>query len=76
MRVLRKEMKKILDLRLLVILALFSAVYASMFLGVSQDGWNYSNSQYDVGFHKELVMEFGPGLSFHEWDAFWKNAAP
>ena len=70
MRVLICEGKKLANPRLLVILLLFSAVYTSLFISAAKKNWNYVNSSRDVEVHRELIRQFGPGLSPDEWDDF------
>lgn len=70
MRILRKEIRRILSIKLLAILVLFSVCFSFLFLSIAQEFWNYSSSQWDVDFYRELVSEFGTELSIDEWDAF------
>lgn len=70
MRILTKELRRLFDVRLIVILILFSIVYISIFLSIARKDWNYSSSPYDVDFYRELVACFGPELSIDEWDEF------
>ena len=48
MRTIWKELRKMFDLRLIMILALFSIVYIGMFWGAAQAGWNYSKKLLSV----------------------------
>lgn len=70
MRILRKEIRRILSIKLLAILVLFSVCFSFLFLSIAQEFWNYSFSQWDVDFYRELVSEFGTELSIDEWDSF------
>ena len=70
MRILRKEIRRILSIKLLAILVLFSVCFSFLFLSIAQEFWNYSSSQWDVDFYRELVSEFGTELSIDEWDSF------
>lgn len=70
MRIIRKEIAKILNFRLLLILIGFAVIFGYLFLN-----WNFypgyaANSPYDVPFYEELVTEFGPTLSKDEYDDF------
>lgn len=73
MRIIRKEMKKLFNMKLSVILFLFTAIFIWLFLSIAQPNWNYSASPYDVDFHRELVAEFGPELKADKWDSFLKK---
>ena len=70
MWILRKEIRRILSIKLLAILVLFSVCFSFLFLSIAQEFWNYSFSQWDVDFYRELVSEFGTELSIDEWDSF------
>ena len=70
MWILRKEIWRILSIKLLAILVLFSVCFSFLFLSIAQEFWNYSFSQWDVDFYRELVSEFGTELSIDEWDSF------
>lgn len=70
MRIITKELYRLFNIRLFLMLMLFSLMYINLFLSIAQDWWNYSNSIWDVDFHRELVAEFGTELSIDEWDAF------
>lgn len=68
MRIFRKELAKIFNFRLILILVVFSVIFEYMFIN-----WNYypgycASSPYDVPFYEELVEEFGPTLSRDEYD--------
>lgn len=72
MRVLIKELKKIFSLRIVLILALFSAVYFYISIQITDyrtDLLLGTNSVYDVPFYEELVQEYGATLSIDEWDS-------
>ena len=70
MWILRKEIRRILSIKLLAILVLFSVCFSFLFLSIAQEFWNYSFSEWDVDFYRELVSEFGTELSIDEWDSF------
>lgn len=73
MRIVIKEIRKVLNLKLIIILMLFSAVYVTQipYISMSMDGWwNHSSSPYDVDFYRQLIDKFGPTLTLDEWDDF------
>ena len=70
MRILIKELRRLFDIKLIVILILFSIAYISIYLSIAQKDWSYSSSPCVVDFHRELVACFGPELSIDEWDEF------
>lgn len=68
MRIFRKELAKIFNFKLILILAGFAVVFEYMFIN-----WNYypgysASSPYDVPFYEELVEEFGSTLSEDEYE--------
>lgn len=70
MKIFRKELSKIFNFRLILILVGFAVIFEYLFIN-----WNYypgysANSPYDVPFYEELVAEFGPTLSIDEYDDF------
>jgi hypothetical protein len=69
MRILFKECKKILDVRILLLLAVFTVFYYLLFMRIIQypAGGQSTNSEYDIPFAGELVEEFGGTLSLSEW---------
>jgi hypothetical protein len=70
MRIIGKEIKKLFNIRLIGLLLLFTTVFMWAFLSMTYSYWNYSNSDYDVNLHRELIAEFGSQLTEDEWDAF------
>lgn len=70
MRIFRKELAKIFNFRLILILVGFALIFEYMFIN-----WNYypgysASSPYDVPFCEELVEEFGSTLSKDEYEDF------
>ena len=70
MKIFRKELAKIFNIRLILILAGFAVIFEYLFIN-----WNYypgysASSPYDVPFYEELVTEFGPTLSIDEYNDF------
>lgn len=70
MKIFRKELAKIFNFRLILILVGFAVIFEYLFIN-----WNYypgygANSPYDVPFYEELVAEFGSTLSIDEYDDF------
>lgn len=70
MKIYRKELAKIFNFRLILILVGFALVFEYMFIN-----WNYypgycESSPYNVPFFEELVAEFGPTLSEDEYEDF------
>lgn len=70
MRVIRKEIAKIFNFRLLLILIGFAVIFGYLFLNWKLYPGYRANSPYDVPFYEELVAEFGPTLSKDEYDDF------
>ena len=73
MRIFRKELAKIFNFRLILILMGFAVIFEYMFIN-----WNYypgysASSPYDVPFCEELVAEFGPTLSEDEYDVLLRK---
>ena len=68
MRLLFKELKKIFNPLLILILALFSAVYSVIILYIIQ-GLVFGSPDYYLPFGRELISEFGTEISLDEWDA-------
>lgn len=75
MRIIGKEIKKILDIRLLVILAVFTLLYYMVFMEVVRHpvGGQCTASPYDIIFYAELIEEWGPELSIDDWDKVEKK---
>lgn len=70
MKIFRKELAKVFNIRLIFILIGFAVIFEYLFIN-----WNYypgysANSPYDVPFYEELAAEFGPTLSREEYDDF------
>ena len=70
MRIFRKEIRKLLNIWLIMILLLFSMVYVSQIPYISMDWWNHSASPYEVDLHRELISKFGATITIDEWDDF------
>lgn len=70
MRIIIKEIRKVLNLKLIIILLLFSAAYVTQIPYVSMSWWNHSSSPYDVDFYRQLIDKFGPTLTLDEWNDF------
>lgn len=64
MRMIWKECKKILDVRLVLILFAFTILFYNMFMEITiyPSGGQCTDSPYDIPFAAELVKEFGPSL--------------
>ena len=65
MRIFWKECKKILDVRILLILTVFTFLYYQTFMQITSYpcGGQCTDSQYDIPFCGELVKEWGPALA-------------
>ena len=70
MRIFRKEIRKLLNIWLIMILLMFSMVYVSQIPYISMDWWNHSASPYEVDLHRELISKFGATITIDEWDDF------
>ena len=70
MKLLLKELKKLFNLRLSIILAVFTALYFCLILSASFLYLGTGQNDYFLSLHKELLSEFGGELSLDEWDAF------
>lgn len=68
MRVLLKECRKILDIKVLIFLAIFTALFYQMFMEIRYypAGGQCTDSPYDIPFEIELVKEWGTTLSKKE----------
>ncbi|MGN0413978.1 MAG: hypothetical protein ACI4FX_00630 [Agathobacter sp.] len=64
MRIFRKECKKILDVRILLILTVFTIFYYQLFMQITEYpcGGQCTDSPYDIPFCAELIEELGPTL--------------
>lgn len=69
MRIIWKECKKILDIRLVLILLAFTTLFYNMFMEITRYpcGGQCTSSPYDIPFAAELVKEFGPSLKTKDW---------
>ncbi len=65
MRILWNECKKILNIRLVLILAVFTALYYMMYFSIS---YLIGDNAHDIQLGKELIEEAGETLSVEEWD--------
>ena len=65
MRIIGKECRKILDIRLLLIIAVFTFLFYNLFMQITiyPTGGQCTDSPYDIPFAVELVQEIGPVLS-------------
>ena len=69
MRLLFKELKKLFNPLLVLILLLFTAAYSVVILYIIQD-IILDSADYYLPFERELISEFGAEISLDEWDAF------
>ena len=69
MRIFIKECKKILDVRILFLLAVFTVLYHQLFMEITSypSGGQCTDSPYDIPFYGELVKEWGPTLKVSEF---------
>ena len=69
MRIIWKECKKILDVRLLLILFAFTILFYTMFMEITiyPSGGQLTDSPYDIPFAAELVKDLGPSLKIKDW---------
>lgn len=69
MRIFIKECRKILDVRILFLLAVFTVLYHQLFMEITSypSGGQCTDSPYDIPFHGELVKEWGPTLKVSEF---------
>lgn len=70
MRMIRKEIRKVLSIRLIVILLLFSLLYVTQIPYLLMEWWNHSASPYEVDLHRELIGKFGATITADEWEDF------
>ena len=68
MRIIGKECRKILDIRLLLIIAVFTFLFYNLFMQITiyPAGGQCTDSPYDIPFAAELVQEIGPVLSLDD----------
>lgn len=69
MRIIKNECKKILNIRILIILCIFTVLYYQLFMQVKfyPSGGQCTDSPYDIPFAAQLVKEIGPTLSLSDW---------
>lgn len=62
MRIIINECKKILDIRIILLLCMFSVLYYMTFTQIYRypTGGQVTNTKYDIPFTAELVKEWGP----------------
>ena len=62
MRIIINECKKILDIRIILLLCMFSILYYMTFTQIYRypTGGQLTNTKYDIPFTAELVKEWGP----------------
>ena len=62
MRIIINECKKILDIRIILLLCMFSILYYMTFTQIYRypTGGQVTNTKYDIPFTAELVKEWGP----------------
>lgn len=70
MRIIIKEIRKVLNIWLVVMMLLFSVMYVTQIPYISMDWWNHSASPYQVDLHRELIGKFGAAITLDEWDDF------
>lgn len=70
MKIFRKELAKIFNFRLILILVGFAVIFEYLFINLNYYPGYSASSPYDVPFYEELVTEFGPTLSRDEYDGF------
>lgn len=71
MKIIGKECRKILDIRLLLIIAVFTFLFYHLFMQITvyPAGGQCTDSPYDIPFAAELVQEIGPVLSLEDRSA-------
>ena len=69
MKILIKECKKIMDIRVLLVIAVFTVLFYHLFLEVTiyPAGGQTTNSQYDMPFYAELIESWGTSLPREDW---------
>lgn len=69
MKILIKECKKIMDIRVLLVLAVFTVLFYHLFLEVTiyPAGGQTTDSQYDMPFYAELIESWGTSLPREDW---------
>lgn len=69
MKILIKECKKIMDIRVLLVIAVFTVLFYQLFLEVTiyPAGGQTTNSPYDMPFYAELIESWGTSLPREDW---------
>ena len=69
MKILIKECKKIMDIRVLFVIAVFTVLFYHLFLEVTiyPVGGQTTDSQYDMPFYAELIESLGTSLPREDW---------
>ena len=69
MKILIKECKKIMDIRVLLVIAVFTVLFYQLFLEVTiyPAGGQTTNSPYDMPFYAELIESRGTSLQREDW---------
>lgn len=69
MKILIKECKKIMDIRVLLVIAVFTVLFYHLFLEVTiyPAGGQTTDSQYDMPFYAELIESWGTSLPREDW---------
>lgn len=69
MKILIKECKKIMDIRVLLVIAVFTVLFYQLFLEVTiyPAGGQTTDSQYDMPFYAELIESWGTSLPREDW---------
>lgn len=84
MKILIKECKKIMDIRVLLVIAVFTVLFYQLFLEVTiyPAGGQTTNSPYDMPFYAELIESWGTSLPREDWSKLdekeknWKRHTP
>lgn len=69
MKILIKECKKIMDIRVLLVIAVFTVLFYQLFLEVTiyPAGGQTTDSPYDMPFYAELIESWGTSLPREDW---------
>lgn len=69
MKILIKECKKIMDIRVLLVIAVFTVLFYQLFLEVTiyPVGGQTTDSPYDMPFYAELIESWGTSLPREDW---------
>ena len=69
MKILIKECKKIMDIRVLLVIAVFTVLFYHLFLEVTiyPAGGQTTDSPYDMPFYAELIESWGTSLPREDW---------